>query len=417
MSLDHLIFDTTSAQTKDDTHSVGAFIRSGNSGALVTNHSLQKPSAGSFVFVDGDVTVGSDSIAETAHGFQTGDKVQLTTSGVLPAGLALLTDYFVIRVDANNIKLASSAKNAEDNIPVDITAAAGGGNHTITGMETEGRSLDVWISNPSIGINDNGGSITVDAVNLDIRDLAFATDKVDVSGSTVELGATTLAALENIVVSGTVELGATTLAALENITVSATDLDIRNLDYSQDNVAIKGATGNQLAINADGSLNVNADISVVNGHEKAEDAAHASSDIGSYVLAVRQDTLANSVSADGDYASFKVDALGALYANISNTVSVNDAALALTAIANAAETLDVANTSQNIIVSPLSNRKYLFIYNNDNAKMFIGSAGVTSANGFPVSPGAYMELRAGAAVDLEFVSSKLNHEIRTMELS
>ena len=38
--------------------------------------------------------------------------------------------------------------------------------------------------------------LTVSATDLDIRNLVFATDKVDVSGSTVELVATTLAALE-----------------------------------------------------------------------------------------------------------------------------------------------------------------------------------------------------------------------------
>lgn len=41
--------------------------------------------------------------------------------------------------------------------------------------------------NGVLAIQDNGGSITVDATNLDIRDLAFATDKVDASGSTVKL--------------------------------------------------------------------------------------------------------------------------------------------------------------------------------------------------------------------------------------
>jgi hypothetical protein len=57
-------------------------------------------------------------------------------------------------------------------------------------------------------------------ITLDeVRPLSFAIDTVDVSGSSVELGATTLAALENITVDGTVELGATTLAALESVTV------------------------------------------------------------------------------------------------------------------------------------------------------------------------------------------------------
>lgn len=48
---------------------------------------------------------------------------------------------------------------------------------------------DVTINNAAgasaVNIQDGGNSITVDAVNLDIRDLAFATDKVDVSGSSI----------------------------------------------------------------------------------------------------------------------------------------------------------------------------------------------------------------------------------------
>ena len=63
---------------------------------------------------------------------------------------------------------------------------------------------DVANGNP-VPVSDAGGSLTVDAVDFDIRDLAFATDKVDVSGSSV--------------------------------TVSATDLDIRDLTAVSDSVA------------------------------------------------------------------------------------------------------------------------------------------------------------------------------------
>jgi uncharacterized lipoprotein YehR (DUF1307 family) len=118
-------------------------------------------------------------------------------------------------------------------------------------------------------------NITVSATDLDIRDLAFATDKVDVSGSEVSLDATTLAALENITVSATdldirdlafatdkvdvsgseVSLDSTTLAALENITVSATDLDIRDLSHASDSIKVGDGT-DFLAVNTDGSINV-----------------------------------------------------------------------------------------------------------------------------------------------------------------
>jgi hypothetical protein len=205
-----------------------------------------------------------------------------------------------------------------------------------------------------------------------------------------------------------------------SIVVSATDLDIRNLDYTLDNVAIKGASGNELVINADGSINANVDVSVTNGSDKAEDAAHASGDIGTYILAVRQDTLANSVSADGDYASLKVDATGALYVNVasSGSLTVSDAALANSSILSAVKVLGLANTAQGVVTSALASRKYLNIYNNDNTKVFIGGSGVTAANGFPVSPGSYMELRAGAAVAPFFVGQTgKTPEIRTLELS
>ena len=45
----------------------------------------------------------------------------------------------------------------------------------------------------AIAIQDNGGSITVDANDLDIRNLTFATDKVDVSGSSVTVSGTVTA--------------------------------------------------------------------------------------------------------------------------------------------------------------------------------------------------------------------------------
>lgn len=78
---------------------------------------------------------------------------------------------------------------------------------------------------------DGSVNAVVSATDLDIRDLAFATDKVDASGSDV------------------------------TATVSATDLDIRDLDHTQDNVAIQSG-GNELAINADGSINVIVDSDV-----------------------------------------------------------------------------------------------------------------------------------------------------------
>lgn len=125
-----------------------------------------------------------------------------------------------------------------------------------------GTALDVNISNASIAIS---------ATNLDIRDLVFATDKVDVSGSVVALDAPTLAALEN--------------------------------------------------------------ISVSVGSEYLEDSAHASGDKGSYSLSVRSDIPSAATSANGDYASLLSDNKGRLWVNDAANAGQSYGALSITSTA------------------------------------------------------------------------------------
>lgn len=99
----------------------------------------------------------------------------------------------------------------------------------------------------------------------------------------------------------------------------------------------------------------------------------------------------------------------------SEELTVNDAALADTAIANAANTSDAA--AKDVVAAPLANRKYLYIANTSNKNVYVGATGVTSTNGFPISPSSVVELRAGAAVDIEFIGRAAGQEIRTLELS
>lgn len=96
----------------------------------------------SFDFVDADVTVATDTIAETGHGMITGDGPgRLTTDGVLPVPLAIDTPYWVIRVDDDNFKIAASEADALANIPIDITSAAGGGTHTFNTDVIDGTAV------------------------------------------------------------------------------------------------------------------------------------------------------------------------------------------------------------------------------------------------------------------------------------
>lgn len=60
-----------------------------------------------------------------------GDRFRLTTTGTLPAGLALATDYYAIKTGKGTLKAASSHANALAGTAVNITDA-GSGTHTIT---------------------------------------------------------------------------------------------------------------------------------------------------------------------------------------------------------------------------------------------------------------------------------------------
>jgi len=52
------------------------------------------------------VTIATPAVVtKTGHGFTGGERVRLTTTGALPTGLALLTDYFVEYIDANTFYL------------------------------------------------------------------------------------------------------------------------------------------------------------------------------------------------------------------------------------------------------------------------------------------------------------------------
>lgn len=76
----------------------------------------------------------TDICSATAHGYQTGDRVRLTTTTTLPAGLAAATTYYVIKLTADTFKLAASDALATAGTAVDVTDT-GTGTHSIVGYE------------------------------------------------------------------------------------------------------------------------------------------------------------------------------------------------------------------------------------------------------------------------------------------
>lgn len=235
----------------------------------------------------------------------------------------------------------------------------------------------------SVNIKDGGSSITVDATDLDIRNLVFADDKVDVTGSTVELGATSLAALENITVSATdldirnlvfandkvdvsgstVDLGATTLAALENITVSATDFDIRDLAFATDKVDVSGSSVTVSATDLD---------------------------------------IRNLV-----FATDKVDVSG------SSVLTTPDAYDSWKA-----SNQTVTTTASQIAATALSGRLNMIIQNLGSNDIYIGTTNaVTTATGTKIPKGSSMEMGFGAGASVYAIASSGTADVRVAEFA
>lgn len=68
-----------------------------------------------------------------------------------------------------------------------------------------------------------------------------------------------------------------------------------------------------LAVDKYGRLKVQADLDVDFDYVYAEDSAHTSGDLGGFSLAVRRDSRSSGTSANGDYGSFNVNAVGELW--------------------------------------------------------------------------------------------------------
>lgn len=81
----------------------------------------------------------TDIVTCSGHGFVTGDKIRVTTSGAdLPAGLSTGTDYYIVKIDANTFYLNSKPGDSPDD-RVNITDA-GTGTHT---LHLKSRVIDV----------------------------------------------------------------------------------------------------------------------------------------------------------------------------------------------------------------------------------------------------------------------------------
>lgn len=105
--------------------------------AIVANIINDNPSAVAFT-----ANATTNVLTAVAHGFKTGLKGQATTTGGLPGGLSVLTDYYIIKLDADTFSLATSYANAILGTAIDITTT-GTGIQTFTPTALAGANLTI----------------------------------------------------------------------------------------------------------------------------------------------------------------------------------------------------------------------------------------------------------------------------------
>jgi hypothetical protein len=129
------VTNTSSVASGSNVTFTATFGAGTGTGSIVEAGVFNKSSSSVLIF-DGDTAVddASNRITYTAHGLTTGDKITYTDGG--GTSVVGLTDggtYYIIRIDANTIKLATTYAFATAGSPTAIAITSGvGANHKIT---------------------------------------------------------------------------------------------------------------------------------------------------------------------------------------------------------------------------------------------------------------------------------------------
>jgi hypothetical protein len=98
--------------------------------------------SGGLTFADADVSTVTNLVHSVGHGFLQGDgPFKLSTTGAVPTGLDTTTEYFLEVADADHYGFATVFDTQYKSTDlVDITAAGGGGTHTVNAFPATGAS-------------------------------------------------------------------------------------------------------------------------------------------------------------------------------------------------------------------------------------------------------------------------------------
>lgn len=236
VSKERLVFDPANAAEGDK---LGAYLYSA-SGTLITHTTVSGKEAldvnvANTLTIDVDLDASTDSVESWTHD-GAGNAINSTSNALnvffTNTSLAVTATNLDIR-DLTHVSDSVKVGDGTDFLAVNadgsINITDNGGSITVDGTVAATQSGSWTVAATQSGtwtIDSITNPVTVTATNLDIRDLAFASDSV-----TAHQG------------------GSWT------VTATATDFDIRDLTHVSDSVKIGDGT-DLMAVNADGSINV-----------------------------------------------------------------------------------------------------------------------------------------------------------------
>lgn len=234
-----------------------------------------------------------------------------------------------------------------------------------------------------------------------VHDTDVLAELVLIKGDTASIATSSSTTASN---TTTISNTLTALSKAEDAPASSGDQGIQSLLVRQDTLASStSADGDYGSFKSNnlGELYVKdtsvlAQLVAINGYYFAEDAAHVSGDKGIQSLAVRKDAQGSNVSADGDYSSLLTWSEGSL-----KVVDVANGSILQ-------QQVSVTSTAAAVPASALANRKSILIQNTGAAKCWLGSATVTTSGataGIEIPPGNFAELDCGPAVSVFMVKN------------
>lgn len=225
---------------------------------------------------------------------------------------------------------------------------------------------------------------------------------IDTSLNNVEADTATLVISNAAILS---ELQA--LSQAEDAVHASGDLGIMSLAVRNDAGTALASDGDYIPLSTDASGNLRVAGTFSVGGTFAEDSAAASGDLGMQVLTVRKDALTTNVSADGDYGSFLAWSEGSV-----KVVDMPNIAVLATAVS-----VDTTAGGVALPASSLAFRRIISIQNRGDKSIFVGPSGVTTATGTEIPKGASAEFNAGPTVAFFGITASGTADVRVLQLS